>query len=68
MKVTVVIHFHSFPSSVVYQSGSCNIVMFYPAIIIRNRGGGAVGKSFCPASGRLGDRIPAATDLSRKNR
>ena len=34
--------------------------------IIRNRGGGAVGKSVDPASGRLVVRIPAATDLSRK--
>ena len=28
---------------------------------------GAVGLSVRPASGRLGVRIPAATDLSRKN-
>ena len=33
-----------------------------------NRGGGAVGKSVDQASGRLGVRIPAATDLSHKNR
>ena len=32
------------------------------------RGGGAVGKSFDPASGRLGVRIPVAKNLSRKNR
>ena len=30
----------------------------------KNRGGGAVGKSVGPAG--LGDRIPSATDLSRK--
>ena len=32
------------------------------------RGGGAVGLSVAPTSGRLGVRIQAATDLSRKNR
>ena len=31
-------------------------------------GGGAVGYSVRPASGRLGDRIPAVTDPSRLNR
>ena len=34
----------------------------------RSRGGEAVSYSFLPASGKLGVRIPAATDLSRKNR
>ena len=33
-----------------------------------DRGGGAVGNSVRPASGRLAVRIPAATDLSRKKR
>ena len=33
-----------------------------------HRGGGAVSLSVGPTSGRLGVRIPAATDLSRKNR
>ena len=33
-----------------------------------NRGDGAVGYSVCPASGRLGVRIPSATGLSRENR
>ena len=32
------------------------------------RSNGAVGQSVCPARGRSGVRIPAATDLSRKNR
>ena len=31
---------------------------------LKNRGGGAVGYSVRLASGRLGVRIPAATDLS----
>ena len=31
----------------------------------KGRGGGALGKSVRPASGRLGVRIPAGTDLSR---
>ena len=30
--------------------------------------GGAVCKIVCPASGRLGVRIPAATDINCKNR
>ena len=38
------------------------------SLINLNRGGGAVGKSVRLASGRLRVRIPAATDLSRKNR
>ena len=33
-----------------------------------DRGGGAVGQSIRLASGRLGVGIPAATDLSHKNR
>ena len=33
-----------------------------------NRTDGAVGQSVQPASGSLGVRIPAATDLIRKNR
>ena len=32
------------------------------------KGGGAVGESVGPASGRLGVLIPAVTDQSRKNR
>ena len=36
--------------------------------ILIHRVGGTVGKSVRPASGRLGVRIPAATDLSRKDR
>ena len=37
-------------------------------VISISRGDGAVGWSVVPASGRLAVRIPAATDLSRKNR
>ena len=33
---------------------------------LQNRGDGAVSLSVCPASGRLGVRIPAAADLCRK--
>ena len=36
--------------------------------IINCRGGGAVSKSVPPTSGRLGVRIQAATDLSRKTK
>ena len=43
-----------------YVQGRC----FSP----RSRGGGAMSWSFRTASGRLGVRIPAATDLRSKNR
>ena len=36
--------------------------------LVKDRGGGAVGKSVGPASGRLGVQFEAATGLSRKNR
>ena len=34
------------------------------SMIVHNSGGGAVGCSVHPTSGRLGVRIPVATDLS----
>ena len=42
---------------------SCSVSQFCD---VRDCGGGAVDKSVGPASGRLGVRNPAATDLSRK--
>ena len=43
---------------------------FWPSVslYLSNHGGGAVGKSVRLPSERLGVRIPAATDQSRKNR
>ena len=37
-------------------------------LMVKNRRGGAVGLSIRLACGSLGFRIPAATDLNRKNR
>ena len=54
-----------------YKNQSFLIFSYYVTAVIQltqNRGGGAVGESVRLASGRLGVRIPAATDLSRKNR
>ena len=39
-----------------------------PWILMKNRIGGAVGKNVRTANGMFGVRIPAATELSRKNR
>ena len=36
--------------------------------LVKDHGGGVVAKNVGPASGRLGVRIEAATDLSSKNR
>ena len=47
------------------EKGEClNKVLIYVQLEV-GRGGGAVGYSVRPASGRLGVRIPAATDPSR---
>ena len=43
------------------------ICLLFP-LTMYNRGGAAVGWSVGPESARLGVRIPASTDLSRKNR
>ena len=43
-------------------------MIWYILIYTGDRDGGAVGESFCLTCGRLGVQIPAATDLSRKNR
>ena len=40
-----------------------NLQILMKTIAMTDSGGGAVGQSVSPASGKLGGRIPAATDL-----
>ena len=49
---------------VIFSIACCRL--FVRLSLLRGRDGGAVGESVRPASGRLGVRIPAATDPSHK--